>query len=166
MVPIYIGNNESSVVLNRVRDRKSYRAGKLVTNVTAFIFVFFFFFFFFFRIFVLRCMRSRGAKKILLTRTFKDSDQSVLMCRLVCMVGFEWSAEPHQSLSLLNVNIINLYRSLGFTGKFSRRQIDIFSFFSQKTGFDISCKLSPLETICMKCQNLLKIRNIFQYVVC
>ena len=48
MVPIYIGNNESSVVLNRVRDRKSYLAGKLVTNVTAFIFVFFFFFFFFF----------------------------------------------------------------------------------------------------------------------
>ena len=24
----------------------------------------------------------------------------------------------------------------------------------QKTGFDISCKLSPLETICMECQNL------------
>ena len=22
------------------------------------------------------------------------------------------------------------------------------------TGFDISCKLSPLETICLKCQNL------------
>ena len=27
-------------------------------------------------------------------------------------------------------------------------------YFSQKTGSDISCKLSPLETICMKCQNL------------
>ena len=27
------------------------------------------------------------------------------------------------------------------------------SYFSEKTGFDISCKLSPLETICMKCQN-------------
>ena len=26
-----------------------------------------------------------------------------------------------------------------------------FSYFSQKTGFDISCKLSK-ETICMKCQ--------------
>ena len=25
-------------------------------------------------------------------------------------------------------------------------------YFSQKTGFDISCKLSPNETICMKCQ--------------
>ena len=28
------------------------------------------------------------------------------------------------------------------------------SYFSHKTGFDISCKLSPLETICMKCQIL------------
>ena len=27
--------------------------------------------------------------------------------------------------------------------------------FSQKTGLDISCKLSPVETICMKCQNQL-----------
>ena len=31
---------------------------------------------------------------------------------------------------------------------------DIFLIFSQKTGFDISCKLSPFETICMKCQIL------------
>ena len=30
----------------------------------------------------------------------------------------------------------------------------VFSDFSQKTDFDISCKLSPLETICMKCQIL------------
>ena len=29
-----------------------------------------------------------------------------------------------------------------------------FSYFYQKTGFDISCKLSPVETICMKCQSL------------
>ena len=44
---------------------------------------------------------------------------------------------------------INLYHSLG---SFSRRQIDdIFSYFSHKTGFDISCKLSP---IFIKCQNL------------
>ena len=36
---------------------------------------------------------------------------------------------------------------------FSRCQIDdifFFFFFSRKTGFDISCKLSALETICMK----------------
>ena len=29
-----------------------------------------------------------------------------------------------------------------------------FSYFSQETGFDSSHKLSPLETVCMKCQNL------------
>ena len=46
--------------------------------------------------------------------------------------------------------------------------IFFFFFFSQTTGLDISCKLSPLETICMKCQILFsgKIRKILQYVVC
>ena len=29
-----------------------------------------------------------------------------------------------------------------------------FSYFYKKTGFDISCKLSPFETICRECQNL------------
>ena len=27
-----------------------------------------------------------------------------------------------------------------------------FSYFPQETDFDISCKLSPMETICTKCQ--------------
>ena len=31
--------------------------------------------------------------------------------------------------------------------------------FAQKTGFDIACKLSPLETICMKCQILFSWKN-------
>ena len=46
--------------------------------------------------------------------------------------------------------------TLSTLGKiFSRRQIDNnFSYFSQKTGFVISCKLSPMETVCMKYQNL------------
>ena len=34
-----------------------------------------------------------------------------------------------------------------------------FSYFSQKTGFDSSCKLSPMETICMKCQILFSGKN-------
>ena len=39
---------------------------------------------------------------------------------------------------------------------FSRRHFEIFFYhFPQKTGFDISCKLSPLGTNCMKCQSLL-----------
>ena len=35
----------------------------------------------------------------------------------------------------------------------------IFFLFFPKTGFDISCKLSPMETICMKCQNLFSGKN-------
>ena len=40
-------------------------------------------------------------------------------------------------------NVLNLFHSMG---KFSRWQIDdIFSYFSQKIGFDMSCKVSPWE---------------------
>ena len=46
----------------------------------------------------------------------------------------------------------NTYSSMG---KFFRRQIDdFFSYFSQKTAPDISCKESTLETICMECQTV------------
>ena len=34
---------------------------------------------------------------------------------------------------------------------YSRRHFEIFLFFPQKIEFDISCNLSPFETICMKC---------------
>ena len=34
-----------------------------------------------------------------------------------------------------------------------------FFFYFQKTGFDISCKLPPLEKICMKGQNPLSGKN-------
>ena len=45
---------------------------------------------------------------------------------------------------------------------FSRLHFEIFfSHFSQETGFDISCKLSPVETICMKCQILFEMQIIF-----
>ena len=42
---------------------------------------------------------------------------------------------------------------------FSRCHFEFFFFFSQKTGFDISCQLSPVETIGMKCQNLFSGKN-------
>ena len=52
---------------------------------------------------------------------------------------------------------------LSSMGKFSAENTLFFFFFyfSQKTGFDISCKLSPspLETICMKCQTLFSGKN-------
>ena len=44
---------------------------------------------------------------------------------------------------------------LTFTGLWANAADDklvIFFLFSRKTGFDISCKLSPMETICLKCQ--------------
>ena len=34
------------------------------------------------------------------------------------------------------------------------RYIEIFFLFFPKTSFDNPCKLSPMETICMKCQAL------------
>ena len=44
--------------------------------------------------------------------------------------------------------------------KFSADDIlKYFSYFPQKTGYDISCKLSPKETICMKCQILFSEKN-------
>ena len=47
---------------------------------------------------------------------------------------------------------------------------DAISYFLQPTELDISCKLSLLETICMKCQILFSekknIKKYHQYVVC
>ena len=49
--------------------------------------------------------------------------------------------------------ITSTLRTLGKI--FRGRHIEIVSHFSQKTGFDISCKLSPMKTICMTCQTLI-----------
>ena len=51
---------------------------------------------------------------------------------------------------------------LNLTIEFSKRQIDnnFFSYFSLKTGFDISCILSPVETICMICRILFSEKEI------
>ena len=60
--------------------------------------------------------------------------------------------------------ILNLYH---FLGKFSRPQIDdIILIFPRKQGFDISCKLSPMKTICMKCQNLFSGKNKINISIC
>ena len=51
---------------------------------------------------------------------------------------------------------------LSMLGKHSADKIlntVFFCFFSQKIGFDISYKLSPLEIICTKCQNLFSREN-------
>ena len=65
---------------------------------------------------------------------------------------------------------INLFATLTLSalGKiFSRQHFEIISCFFQKGGFDISCKLSPLETICIKFLILFSGKNqkkIFQSV--
>ena len=43
--------------------------------------------------------------------------------------------------------------------KFSDDTLKYVSYFSEKTGFDISCKLSPIETFCMKCPILFSGKN-------
>ena len=48
-------------------------------------------------------------------------------------------------------------------------KLELFSYFSKETKFDISCKLFPQETVFMKCQILFcrKIKKkIFQNVAC
>ena len=50
--------------------------------------------------------------------------------------------------------------ALSTLGKiFSRQHTKIFFLFSQKSGFNISCKLSPLETVCLKYQILFSVKN-------
>ena len=45
-------------------------------------------------------------------------------------------------LQIVMTSVLTFYHSMG---RYSRRQIDFFSYFSQKTRFDISCKLSPWD---------------------
>ena len=61
----------------------------------------------------------------------------------------------------IKAHITQEHLTLSTLGKiFSRQHFEIFfSYFFQKTGFDISCKLSPEETICMKCQILFTGKN-------
>ena len=52
--------------------------------------------------------------------------------------------------------------SLIFTALWANSADDkliFFIYFSLKTGFDISCKLSLMETMCMKCQNSFSGKN-------
>ena len=48
--------------------------------------------------------------------------------------------------------VTSILNKLGKT--FSKRHFEICSYFPQKIGFGVSCKLSPLEIICMKNQSI------------
>ena len=69
-------------------------------------------------------------------------------------------------LRVLSIKFCKLIFTAHSLGRFSRWQTD-YILFLQKIDLDISCKLSPLKTICMKCQNLFsgKIKTIFQNVI-
>ena len=71
------------------------------------------------------------------------------------------------SVGLAFCNGLNTFH---VTGKFSRQQTHIFSYFSLKTDLTLHANcLQPWETICMKCQILFSRKNrifFFQNVVC
>ena len=56
----------------------------------------------------------------------------------------------------INVFMSHTILMLSILGKiFSEQHLEYFSFFFfQREGFDIPCKVSPMETIYMKCQSL------------
>ena len=68
----------------------------------------------------------------------------------------------------LRVKVIYNYRltfklSLTFTSLWANSADDKLVIFYKKTGLDTSCKLSPLETICMKYQILFSGKKIRKY---
>ena len=52
---------------------------------------------------------------------------------------------PYNVIDLSHASVVGLWANS------ADDILNYFSYFSQKTGFGISCKLSPLETVCMKC---------------
>ena len=59
--------------------------------------------------------------------------------------------------------IYNLSSTLNMLGKiFSRRHFEIY--FSQKIRVGISCKLTSMEKVCMKCQRLFAGKNKKKYI--
>ena len=46
-----------------------------------------------------------------------------------------------------------------FSNSLNRRVFVMFSYFSPHTRLDISCKLSPMETVCIKYQSLSSGKN-------
>ena len=68
----------------------------------------------------------------------------LILFRALVVTTCAWCFERHFLILCIHV------------GKnFSRRHFGKNSYFSQKIGFDISCKLSPMETVCMQCQSLI-----------
>ena len=94
----------------------------------------------------------------------KSVSKVAFLHRFHCILNMLWRNVKRQHYFSLKKSTLsramNTLLTLSTLGKiFSRRHFETFSLFSQKTGFDISCKLSPKETICMKCQILFSGKN-------
>ena len=77
----------------------------------------------------------------------KIDNQFLTMAYIEAKQGF-FSSHKSPKLLLLMTNTLH-------AGKlFQQTHFDIFFLFFPRIGSDSSCKLSPQETICMKCQVL------------
>ena len=88
--------------------------------------------------------------------SYKGTCHVILLAKLHDMYLYKTTTFPHQPLK--SISKVAVWHRFYCT----------FFFVSKKIGFDISCKLSLDETICMKCQScfLGKIRKIFQNAIC
>ena len=78
--------------------------------------------------------------------------------------NFMSKSSGSESLCILNFHTFTV-TTLWANSADDKLMIFFFFFFFQKIGFDTSCKLSPKETICMKCQSYFLGKKIFQNVV-
>ena len=134
---------------------------------------------------ILRCLIELHCLAIILLKWVNHlstyptrSFENIPIIRIViAFTGHLYSSKPvtvvHVSLTfplkytIFTLSIWTFYLWACWVKCSSASILKYFSIFPQKTGFDISCKLSPWETICMKCQSLFscQIKNN-QFVVC
>ena len=103
----------------------------------------------------------------LLSRAMAVAQHQFVLVTFICICFLFLMDSPgrwtfHTFLILhFTTKIITIIDIVTFTTLWANSAIDklmIFLFSFQKTGFDISCKLSPMETICMKCQILFSVK--------
>ena len=84
---------------------------------------------------------------------------STLMVRITVIMMLRFYLQEERN-DLREKTVLNDLLTLSTMHIFVRtRHIEILSYFSQKTGFDISCNLSRMETIRMKLQILFSGKN-------
>ena len=71
------------------------------------------------------------------------------------MAGLSLFMRDNETVATL---VITSLQCLEFWVKFSTNKV--LKYFSQEMGFTFSCKLSPLETVCKKCQILFPMETI------